>query len=563
MKNIIDLRIIIACIGILSLFACNEDKGNYNYEMINKVTEIIGIQEDYTVEVGEQLMITPKIETNLNSTDNLDYTWYYKNGSAWNVLQKGKDLDFVIANPIGTPNVTYTCAFEVKNDITDVAYRQVFNIRVSGIFNRGYILLYDKEDEFDMGMIIQNSQNQCIPKYDILASTAPSLQREGVKPYGLNVFADPTAPHPFQSDGSNCSVYLLTDHYTTRLKVSDFSWNSSYDIYNSVEYDSPIYQDYVAAGKTIIPKKMRVSFNIVNGIRKPRIYIFLKEDNGKGNWYLHNISPVYYFFSHPMNAYRTGNSVYDSKRYEPAPFISCGKKMTMFFNQEKNRFCFQSMQFNAATMGTSFFFTKNFTDDSTDHIFNFESSNEGLLYMGERYTDINKMTAFAFLKQSDGTFKYIEYDMPSSTTELVKKDNKLRMCYFDTSTGIDRAKFIAAAPEPNNVFIYYATEDNRVFYADVSGSNAVIREITNDVVSEGYNEITSLKFMIPSTDNKYLCIATYNSSLKNKGGKVDFYEMKSVSSGDISIARHKINEEETIEMSWKNFGKIVDIDYKP
>lgn len=57
MKYIIDLRIIIVCAGILSLFACNEDKGNYDYEAINRVTEIANIQESYSVEVGERLLI--------------------------------------------------------------------------------------------------------------------------------------------------------------------------------------------------------------------------------------------------------------------------------------------------------------------------------------------------------------------------------------------------------------------------------------------------------------------------------------------------------------------------
>ena len=51
MKYIIDLRIIIVCAGILSLFACNEDKGNYDYEAINRLTEIANIQESYSVEV--------------------------------------------------------------------------------------------------------------------------------------------------------------------------------------------------------------------------------------------------------------------------------------------------------------------------------------------------------------------------------------------------------------------------------------------------------------------------------------------------------------------------------
>ena len=564
MKYIIDLRIIIVCAGILSLFACNEDKGNYDYEAINRVTEIANIQESYSVEVGERLLITPELNTTSGNMDNLDYTWYYKSGSAWNVLQEGIDFDFVIADPIGSPNSTYTCAFEAKNKVTDIAYRQIFSIRVSGTFNKGYVLLYEKEDGFDMGMVVQNSQNQYIPKYNILASTAPSLQRGGVKPYELNIFADPTAPHPYQPDGSNRSVYLLTDHYTTRLKVADFSWDSSYDISNSVENGSPLHQEYVSTGQPIVAEKMKVGYFSTSSGIKPHVYVYVKDDNGQGNWYLHNTYPVYYFFSYPMNAYRTGNTVYDSERYEPAPFISCGNRITLFFDQEQNKFSCQTTYRSSNDFSTSFFFTEDFLDESSDHIFNFDDKNEGLLYMGERYTSIAKMTSFAFLKQSNGTFRYIEYGLPSNTTALVTKDNKLRTCIFDASTGIDHAKFIAAAPEPNNAFIYYATEDNRVFYADVSGSNAVVREITDAVLPEGYNEITALKFMIPSTSSKYLGIATYNSSLgKDEGGRIDFYSMPNASSGALAIATHKVNDDETIEMSWKGFGKIVGMDYKP
>ncbi len=564
MKYMIDLRIIIVCVGMLSLVACNEDKGNYDYEAINRVIEITNIQEGYTVEVGERLMITPKLDTSLGNADNLAYTWYYRSGSTWNVLQEGKDLDFVIADPIGAPNTTYTCAFEAKNKLTNVAYRQIFSIRVSGTFNRGYVLLYEKENEFNMGMIVQNAQNECIPKYDILTSTAPSLQREGVKPYQLKIFGDPTAPHPYNTDGSGRSVYLLTDHYTTRLKVADFSWDPNYDISNSVENGSPIYQNYVSVGRPIVAEKIQVGYFVMSGNIKPHVYVYVRDDNGKGNWYFYNTYPVYYFLSYPMNAYRTGSTVYDSDRFEPAPYLLCGQRTTMFFDQEKNKFSCQTTYRGSNDFTTSLFFTENLSDESSDHIFNFNEKNEGMLYMGERYTTLYKMKAFAFLKQGDGRFKYIEFGMQSNTTAMVTKENKLRTCMFDSSTGIDRAKFIAAAPEPNNAFIYYATEDNRVFYADVSGSNAVVREITDKVTSDGYNEITSLKFMIPSTSSKYLGIATYNSSLgKDKGGKIDFYEMPSVSSGELTLAKHEVNDDETIEMSWKGFGKVVDIDYKP
>ena len=88
--------------------------------------------------------------------------------------------------------------------------------------------------------------------------------------------------------------------------------------------------------------------------------MYMKDDNGQGNWYLHNTYPVYYFFSYPMNAYRTGNTVYDSKRYEPAPFISCGSRITMFFNQEQNKFSCQTTYRSSSDFSTSFFFTEDF-----------------------------------------------------------------------------------------------------------------------------------------------------------------------------------------------------------
>ena len=78
MKYIIDFTDNNCMCRILSLFACNEDKGNYDYEAINRVTEIANIQESYSVEVGERLLITPELNTTSGNTDNLDYTWYYK-----------------------------------------------------------------------------------------------------------------------------------------------------------------------------------------------------------------------------------------------------------------------------------------------------------------------------------------------------------------------------------------------------------------------------------------------------------------------------------------------------
>ena len=560
MKKISIKQTLLAFVGACCLASCNADKGNYDYDEINKVTAFGNISESYSVEVGEELTIQPTLETAFGNEDDLEYTWYYKNSAGWNVLQKGKDFDFTIADPIGMPNTTYTCAFEAKNIKTEAAYRYTFTIRVTGTFNRGYVVLYEKENSFDMGMMVRNAANQYIAKYDILATTAPELEREGVKPYEVNIFADKTAPNIYNKDGSNRSLFLLTDHYTTHLKISDFTWDESYDISNAVENGSTLYDNYISAGKPIVAEKMKVGSVWINGTPYPHIYIYLTDENGKGNWFQQNNYPALYMFSYPMNAYRSDKG---KTPFDAAPYLSNGQRGTIFFNRDNNTLAYQSISINDYNTA-GFFYTESFTDKTTDGSFNFSEENDGLLYMGERYNSSSGSTGFAILKMTDGTFKFIEFNVPNAVSGMTTNSYKVRASLFDANSPIKDAKFIAAAPQPNNAFVYFVTNDNKVYYADVSGASAVVREITDKVCTDGYDEVTALRFTLPSSSDKYLAIATYNSSLgKDKGGKITFYSLPSASSGELAVAEHKVSEEETIQMEWKDYGKIVSVDYKP
>lgn len=562
--NRVNLKITVTylCI-VLGMISCNEDKGNYDYETINRVDQFTNINEYYSVELGERLLITPNIVSSLGTLEDFVYKWYYRNGSTWTELAEGKDLDFVIADPIGTPNKTYTCAFEATNKNTNVPFRHVFSVKVTGTFNKGYVMLYEKEAGIEMGMVVQNSQNEFIPKYDILSVTAPELKREGVKGRDLKIYNERLAPNPFKPDNSGLSIFLLTDQYTTRLKASDFSWDSSLEISNLVEKSSPLDKNYVSVGRPVIAEKLQ--YNYQNG--NPRTFIYLTDDDGEGYWYLNTTYPVYYFFSYPMNAYNANVSIKDNYvHYDAEPYMAVGGGSALFYNKEKKDFTYQKIADQPNTMGTDFFFSKDFVDDSQDHIFNFHDKNEGLFYMGNRFSKGREYTAFAVLKQSDGMLKFIEFQMHGnykSESGLVNKDAKLRACIFGADTNLSRAKFIAAAPSPNNAFIYYVTEDNRMFYADVTDATAKEIEITDQVVSDGYNEITSIQFTVFNSGNNYLGVASYNGNLKDTGGKICFYEMPTSVSGDLNLANEIINEEKTVPMSWTGFGKIVAFDYKP
>lgn len=570
MRHSIDFKIMVAFV-LLCLFAsCNEDKGNYDYAEIDKVTEIKDIQESYVVELGEQFRITPKLETALGNLDDFEYTWYYEARSkVWNVLQEGKNLDFIIDAPLGTPDKTYNCAFEAKNKQTEATYRQLFTVRVSSSFTRGFVMLCEQEDGFDMSMVVLTSQNHFVSQYNLLGNTAPELKRDGVKPYEIRIFDDSTAPNPYYTDGSKRSVYLLTDQYTTRLKTGNFSWDPSYEISNFVEKGSPLYNDYVALGKPIIAEKMEVGFFSNTGSYHPHTYIYMKNDAGQGNWYIYNVFPALYFFSYPMNGVRVSGN--ESKRYEPAPFLGCSSTSTTFFNTEENRFYVQFFDAIGNDRSSKFFYTQSLLDTSSDGIFNFNEPNTGLFYMSERRNTLYSHNLFAFLKQENGTFKYIEFKGAASVASMIGSANKVRTCIFDASTGIGKAKFISAPPSPYDVYLYYVTEDNKVYYADLSGSNAVVREITSAVIPEGYDEVTAFRFGAPSTlttegDALYrsIGIATYNSTLgKDKGGRMDFYTVSSVSSGELKKAFYDVKEGEKEEMSWTGLGRIVSFDYKP
>ena len=565
MKYIINLKMIVSAIFVVCLFACNEDKGNYDYTGIARMDSINKIEESYVVELGERLKITPELETFGGNLDDFDYTWYYQAEKAkWNVLQEGKDLDFVIAAPLGSDNKTYTCAFEAVNKKTQISYRKIFSIKVAGDFGRGYVVLYETETGFDMSMIVLNAQNQFVPKLNILESVAPALQREGVKPHDICIFVDRTAPHPYQTDGSGRSVYLLTDQYTTRLKSVDFSWDPSYDISNVVESNSPFYKEFVASGKPAVVQKMKVSFLVSGSSLVSRAYAYMKNSEEKGDWYVYSTYPTWLFFSYPMNDIRATNG---GQRYEPAPFLSNGSFGTMFFDVNKNQFYYQTLPNGPSDMGsTSLFYTEPLpdeTNEATDQTFNFNTPNEGLLYMSEWYTSGTNPNMFAILKQSDGTFKYIEWRSLKKVGDLVKKENKTRLSRIEASSRIDKAKFFA--PSPAGPFLYYVTEDNKVYYADVSNATARVVEITDQVVPEGYGEITAFKFMVPSGGpaSKSLGVATYNSSLgKDAGGRIDFFTTKSTT-GALEKTKHKVKSDEEVEMSWSGFGKIVSMDYKP
>jgi hypothetical protein len=566
------LKTVVVLFSSVCLFSCNEDKGNYDYNEINEVI-IEGLEGPFAFEIGDTKTLIPTLTFSQEEDEDLfTYTWYYYDGGKWEAIYEGRDLELEISGRFGKPTETdpYRLAYEIVNKKTQIPYRKLFTFTVITPLSRGYVALCEKEDGFEIDLIAYPTTDKFTLYKNVLDLTGSSLPRKGVKPYDIVTFPDVMAPDPYNKSGTEYSVYVLTDQYTTRIKSADYSWLPAYDISNSIEPNSHLDKEYIKKGKSVIVQQMKTGYVNVGANTYVRSYIYHKEEDGTGNWYVCNRWPSWYFYSAQMNRMRPEGD----NRYEPAPYIAVGATASMFFDTDSKSFKIGMLPHNGNMQNsTDLFYTEAMTE-AQDGVFNFNDSNNGLLYMGERLATNVTDAAFAILKQPDGTYKYMEFGLASLNKDGISaKGNKKRVSHFVADSRIEDAKFFASAPYSNSPWIFYVTNDNKVFKANLSQSTAVVTDITSSILKDdGYNEITTFKYLLPRTHNwgapvqTSLAVGTYNTSKgKNEGGKLEFFLMTDATSGEISLAKFPANPREDgyqIDMSWDGLGKIVGLDFK-
>lgn len=122
----------------LLLGACAEDKGNYNYTLINEVT-IDSILSTYSCEAGSRLYIKPDIKSLDETTADLSYSWSIKDTE----VSTDKILDITL------PPLDYgqqLAALTITDNVTKMQYRRTFLLEIVNPFNWGYYFLTRKDD---------------------------------------------------------------------------------------------------------------------------------------------------------------------------------------------------------------------------------------------------------------------------------------------------------------------------------------------------------------------------------------------------------------------------------
>ncbi|MGX5819816.1 PKD-like family lipoprotein [Chitinophaga lutea] len=128
---------------LLALAACRKDEGNYDYTAINEL-KIGGINEEYTVNFGEPVGITPDLDFTKDSTeDHFSYEWIafdYSGGlrNTKRLLYAGKELDTTIHLNAGS----YDAYYVVTEKSTGISWNKPFRLIVNGAFaRRGWFVL--------------------------------------------------------------------------------------------------------------------------------------------------------------------------------------------------------------------------------------------------------------------------------------------------------------------------------------------------------------------------------------------------------------------------------------
>lgn len=148
--------------------SCYKDKGNYEYKPLDKVlidTAKRNILSSYAIYRYDELVISPRIffnEQEVTAADQvsgkLAFTWaIYQASSGGKVYIRdtlSNDLTFrkSISKPVGRWIVILT----VKNLITKVEEYMKFNVQVDEQLSDGWMLLYEKNGNTDVGLIVDN-----------------------------------------------------------------------------------------------------------------------------------------------------------------------------------------------------------------------------------------------------------------------------------------------------------------------------------------------------------------------------------------------------------------------
>ena len=157
------LRIIALITFVISLQACYQDKGNYEYHDINEIS-IAGMNANYSVITAlDVLHIEPEIgmTENVEDPQRMEYYWIINKGTtAVDTVGREPVLDYHVDLEPGA----YTLFLRIIDKKTTVAWKKGVSLNVGTLYSKGLLLIgTDEEGNAGAGMISMVTDTVLIP----------------------------------------------------------------------------------------------------------------------------------------------------------------------------------------------------------------------------------------------------------------------------------------------------------------------------------------------------------------------------------------------------------------
>lgn len=515
-RNNIMRSCLILAVSVLTLSACYEDKGNYDYHDINEVI-ITGIEPEYAISIGEGLTIKPVLTNTIDGTEDIfTYCWYGVENSKRLNTEK-ELLDWVPPLDAGLHKLYYG----VRDTLSGVEfYSDVFTVRISNDIRSGILFMSEKTDGSGQVNFLNYVDDEFFVK-----EVVPADMPDYGKPIGIWTYPDLMGPMISGSPASQrFSICIVGEEGAYRLSPSDLHYEPAFNLEHMILFTPPegfyVAEIYPLKGKYNSEAMLRTNFGDIMRFSRtgPPAMMWT---NG-----IH------------INTWSNGERIDVSDM-----LVTTGWSVnTILFDQETKSFIKSPYKSSHSERFLSSLETK----------FKFNNTGSDLVYLTGREKEGTTWDVVYALTKTTGTSNYKLLNFCEDGTQIA---------HFDLS-GIEEltnaVEFEMTTNNENNELLYYRTATTIYCYNMLKGTSTKVYSAPTG------NVITLMKINNVYENNYYsldynndLIVATYDASKGDTGGTIELYKITPLT-GALVLDEHGSGK----PTKWTGFAKIISSDHK-
>ncbi|MEC3878238.1 PKD-like family lipoprotein [Parapedobacter sp. 10938] len=270
----------VLCLLVLfGLSGCLKDKGNYDYQSIEKVSINDPAQSSRIyIEPGQTLQLNPVLST---ASEGLSYLWFVYNNSPQSpynlpkdTLANTKDLDYALDPAIFKMGEDYRLTYKVTDDATGLSAFYFYDITVSSKLTNGWVMLEDKAGSADLAMVLDNGE----VVYNIFTDRHPDYRV--ADPLSISISARDVTDD-VSTPGKK--IYLVAQSDAFEIDPTTFEKRFDFDFlfFQSPPAVAPTMIAWPSTGTGLLINEGKLSTNLTGGFPNAKKFgLYLATPNG-------------------------------------------------------------------------------------------------------------------------------------------------------------------------------------------------------------------------------------------------------------------------------------------